>query len=485
MARSERRRGCLGRLVLGLVLVLVAGAIAVWRLDLVDRWQDSRLPWSAAPAQEARSQPAATSPSPGLQLPDAEPVPPVAQPVDDTARISPRRVAQALGGDLDDRDLGRSVGVLVTDLQGREVYAAGRQRLTPASTVKLLTAAAALERLGPAHTFTTKVVAGRRAGEVVLVGGGDPYLASRPEQDDYPPRADVRTLARRTAAELRAQGVRRVRVSWDDGLFSGPPASSGWQSDYLVDDIVAPIGALWVDEGRSADGWSRVDDPPAHAADVFARALARAGLTVRGRPRPAAAPEGATPLAEVQSAPLELIVERMLQVSDNEAAEVLGHHLGLAAGGRGDFASGAAATIATLDELGVPTAGLVLDDASGLSRRDQMPLVTLTTLLATAAEPDRPTLRAVLTGLPVAGFDGSLEFRFQAADPEALGRVRAKTGTLTEAGVHGLAGLVTDRDGHPMLFAILADRVRIPRTLGARDALDDLAADLAACHCGR
>src|SRR5690349_24820810 len=88
----------------------------------------------------------------------------------------------------------------------------------------------------------------------------------------------------------------------------------------------------------------------------------------------------------------------------------------------------------------------------------------------------------VVTGLPVSGFTGSLEDRFADAAPQGRGRVRAKTGTLT--GVSALAGVATDVTGDPMVFVLMADRVAVPDTLAARDALDRLAADLGACRCG-
>ena len=59
--------------------------------------------------------------------------------------------------------------------------------------------------------------------------------------------------------------------------------------------------------------------------------------------------------------------------------------------------------------------------------------------------------------------------------------MRAKTGTLT--GVHGLAGIVTGRDGTSMLFVAVADRVKVANTLVARARLDQVAAALAACRC--
>ncbi len=87
-----------------------------------------------------------------------------------------------------------------------------------------------------------------------------------------------------------------------------------------------------------------------------------------------------------------------------------------------------------------------------------------------------------MTGLPVAGFTGSLAYRFDKGPDAGRGRVRAKTGTLS--GVHGLAGVTTDLDGNVLMFVLLADRVRLEDTLDARSTLDQMAAALGACHCG-
>ena len=86
----------------------------------------------------------------------------------------------------------------------------------------------------------------------------------------------------------------------------------------------------------------------------------------------------------------------------------------------------------------------------------------------------------MVSTLPVAGFSGSLDYRF-VTGPAGLGRVRAKTGTLT--GVHGLAGKSPRSSGHVLTFAAIADEVPVPRTLAARAQLDRIAAALASCRC--
>lgn len=94
-----------------------------------------------------------------------------------------------------------------------------------------------------------------------------------------------------------------------------------------------------------------------------------------------------------------------------------------------------------------------------------------------AGDPSHPELRPVLTGLPVAGFTGTLTTRY--ADG-AAGVVRAKTGTLT--GVNTLAGTVVDQDGRLLGFAFLASDTTSAGE--AQSALDRTATALAACGCG-
>lgn len=122
----------------------------------------------------------------------------------------------------------------------------------------------------------------------------------------------------------------------------------------------------------------------------------------------------------------------------------------------------------------MPTAGARLADGSGLDREGRVTATLLTTLLARAADPDRPELRPVLTGLPVAGFSGTLSTRYEDA-PGATGLVRAKTGTLNR--VNSLAGTVVDPQGRLLAFAFLASGSTSPAA--AESALDALAAALA------
>lgn len=469
---GRRLRRFTGSLV---VLVLLAAA-ASYQFELGPRWFGFDYP---SPVDE----PAAVPPPKGLSLAPAEGPSPVAaatEPVD----ANPRAVRRAVARLLRDPRLGPDVAVGVSQLSdGEVVFRGGDPRVIPASTLKMLTTAAAVSALGEDHRFRTTVVAGRSPRRIVLVGGGDPLLARRPVPAGatYPPGADVQTLARATAKALRAVGRSRVRLGYDATLFSGPAVSPDWKPSYLTDNVVSPVSPLWVDEGVDPDTDIRSRDPARAAAGVFADALERRNIDVVDSPRPERAPSEPTELAAVESAPLGQVVQHVLDVSDNEAAEVLFRHVALATGRPGSFEAGAQAVTETLSELGVDPSRDRILDGSGLARGNRLRPETLLDLIAVASGPDHAALRPVLTGLPVAGFSGSLAFRFQTGAEEGLGSVRAKTGTLS--GVHGLAGTVTTDDGVVLGFVAAADRVRIPDTLFARARLDEIAASLAACTC--
>jgi D-alanyl-D-alanine carboxypeptidase/D-alanyl-D-alanine-endopeptidase (penicillin-binding protein 4) len=459
------------------VLTLLVAAVLSYRFDLGDRW------FGWGPADPA-TEPAAVAPPEGLKLPATAPARRVARP-SATVPGDPAEVAATVRPMLRERILGPHVGVLVTDLDsGRILFRSGGAAVTPASTTKLLTSAAALSSLGPMARFRTTVRYAPAGRQLVLVGGGDPFLASSPKAGSasYPDRADVVTLANQTARKLRAMKVRRVRLGFDDSYFSGPAVNSHWPDSYVPEGVVPPISALWVDQGLEPDGFGYVPDPAAAAAEVFRTALGAAGVKVGPQVRRVTAPAAGPEVASVSSAPLGEIVQRTLAVSDNQAAEVLARQVGLAERQEGSFEAGSAAVLEVLRRLGVPVAGNVLYDGSGLSRENLLTTQSLAAVVRLSASADHPDLRQVLTGLPVAGFTGSLAYRFERGPAEARGRVRAKTGTLT--GVHGLAGVADDADGARMAFVVVADKVRPLKQFAAQTLIDRIAGALGACTCG-
>ncbi len=466
----------LRRATSGLVALVLLLTGAVYQFDLGPRWFGFDYP---SPIDE----PAEVAPPPGLSLPEPDLAAAVAEQAEGVA-ADPDAVRRAVARLARSDKLGKRVAIAVSELPGSDpIYRSGVERVVPASTLKMLTGAAALSALGGDHRFRTTVMTGDTRRQIVLVGGGDPLLARRPVPigEAYPARADIQTLARATARSLLDAGITRVRVRYDTSLFEGPEVNPRWEPSYLPDDVVSPIGPLWVDGGREPDSFRRSADPARSATDVFIRALERRKVTVVGEPREQTAPADAVELAAVESAPLDQVVQHVLEVSDNEGAEVLARQVAVATSEPASFEGASAAVEAVLGELGVDTTGARILDGSGLARGNRLRPETLLDLIGVVADGDHDELRTVLSGLPVAGFTGSLAARFESGDAEGLGAVRAKTGTLRR--VHGLAGTVTTVDGVVLGFVAVADRVRVPDTLAARAKLDEVAAALAACTC--
>lgn len=415
-----------------------------------------------------------------LRPPPPEPAPPGDPRVLPAAAAGDEVAARALSDRLravPRTDLDADLDVVVTDLDtGTTLYREGEGAAIPASTEKLLTGLAVLHELGPEHTFTTSVE--RRGERWVLVGGGDPLLAGEATRS-YPRRAGLDQLADQTAEAAQDAGVTEIDLGLDDSLFSGPAWSPDWPENYR--DQVTPVSALVHDQGRTqgVSPGPRVTEPAAATLDRFAELLAERGIDVGDVDTdPAAGPAG-TAVAEVRSASVGVLVERMLMTSDNDIAEILFRHAGVAAGEDGSFAGGAAAVGETLDEFGIDDPGRRTSDGSGLSRQNRVEAGTLTAVVEHAAGDDL-TLTPLLTGLPVAGAVGSLAGRFaDDQSAEGLGRVRAKTGTLR--GTHALAGYTRTADGRLVAVALLVNDAE--NDYAARVWLDRAASAVSSCGC--
>ena len=407
-------------------------------------------------------------------------------------------LSAALSGVLGSGVLGKQAGAEVIDAAtGRVLLARGASTLLqPASTTKLATAAAVLDVLGPAARFTTRVVAGRSPGSIVLVGGGDPTLAAGPAPtSDYPQPATLKALAAATARALRVQGHRSVRLGYDTSLYSGPALAPGWPVAYITTGNVTAITPLEVDQGRLTPGGApedaddpgnfraRSEDPAGQAAGVFAAFLGADGIHVTGQDgRQKAAPHAAS-VAAVSSPPLAAVVGWMLRESNNVIAESLARQVALRERRPASFSGAAASVTAVLRRLGVP-GGVHLVDGSGLSPQDRIAPAVLAHLVSLASADTQGRLRAVITGMPVAGFSGTLApggSVFSGFSARSRGLVRAKTGNLSS--VATLAGLVYDASGRMLAFAFMTDQVR-PVGLGkAAGGLDRMASALAGCGC--
>jgi D-alanyl-D-alanine carboxypeptidase/D-alanyl-D-alanine-endopeptidase (penicillin-binding protein 4) len=373
--------------------------------------------------------------------------------------------------------------MLVTDAaSGRVLYDHdSAAAVPPASTAKLAVAVAALQVLGPDAHLTTRVVQGSGPSQVVLVGGGDPTLsgpaAVGPGNPGYPTPASLAVLAQQTAAQLHGRGIASVTLGYDASMFVGAALAPGWKPIYQTEGDVAPVSALEVDEGHPNPArTATAADPAAAAAGEFAALLTGDGVTVTGVPAAVHSTTAKPTLASVVSPPMSELVQRMLGRSDNDLAEALSRQIAIATGHPASFAGGVTAVKAATASLGVDPSGLAMVDASGLSPLDRVKPATLVALLRLAIVPGHDGLTPIVSGLPVAGFSGTLSGRFGGPAAAGAGLVRAKTGTLD--GVVALAGYLQDSSGATLVFATIVTGVATTATVTTEAALDRLTASL-------
>ncbi|MBM4791296.1 D-alanyl-D-alanine carboxypeptidase/D-alanyl-D-alanine-endopeptidase [Streptomyces sioyaensis] len=379
-----------------------------------------------------------------------------------------RKLAHRLDTGILNKSLGSTVGGVVLDAKSDKVVWGhdATTALMPASNAKLATATAALTVLGPDHRFTTRVVYGD--GTLTLVGGGDRVLTSD----------DLAALAKTAVAGLKNAGVTSVKVKVDDSLFPPPTLATGWKEDYYTDSV-APVRALVVDGHTGTD--TSLD-----AGEVFARQLAAQGVAVTGDVARGQATRHDVPVAKHSSPKLSETVKKMLKTSDNNIAETLLRMTALGAGKAPTFTDGTAVVRDVLSHhYGVPLDNVELYDGSGLSRADRIPAATVARLLDLATDPrNKRTLGAIEKGLPIAGEAGSTlgpEWgRFDTPASEcAIGKVKAKTGTLT--GAIALSGVTKARDGRVKVFSFI-ENGSTANSNDIKDALDGLAATVNGCR---
>ncbi|MFN2607389.1 MAG: D-alanyl-D-alanine carboxypeptidase/D-alanyl-D-alanine-endopeptidase [Acidimicrobiales bacterium] len=332
--------------------------------------------------------------------------------------------------------------------------------LIPASTMKLETATAALARLGPASHLTTQVKAaappagGTVAGDLYLVGGGDPLLATADfaAVAGYQQQPRLATSVEALADKVVAAGVRRVegRVVGDESRYDTQRYVPTWLPTYATEGEIGPMGALEVNGGFTAFRPRAIPAPaPATAAAATFTALLRArGVTVGGEAGEGTAPAPGAAVAALDSPALSDVVAVMLQESDNLTAELLVKELGFRFGGAGTTTAGLGVVRSTLASMGLSGTGTASVDGSGLDRSDRLTCDALQAILLRSGENGD-----VGKGMAVAGRNGTLAKRFTGTP--AAGRVRAKTGSLQ--GVNALTGWISAPDGRLLQFALLAN----------------------------
>lgn len=415
---------------------------------------------------------------------------------------------------------GATVSVMVRDARsGSTLYQHNpRTRLIPASNLKLLTTAAAMDVLGPQYRFSTQLLSngtqqgGRLAGNLYLRGLGDPTTQF----------ADYQALA----AQLASQGVRQVQgdLVFDDTWFDAERLGVDWAQDDESTYYGAQISALTVSPntdfdagtllvtakapvalgqpvnvvvspstdyvqlsnraisgpgnsyaitrqhgtnllqlsgalapGKQTRQWVSVWEPTQLVANLFEQALVQQGIQVLGRRViGGASPATATVLAEHQSAPLQDLITPLLKLSNNNMSEALLKAMGRETANAGTAAAGVAAVAAFMQRQGLDPATLNQVDGSGLSRRNLVSAQNLTDLLLASAK--QPWFDAWYNALPIAGNADRMtggSLRYRLRGTAAENNLHAKTGSM--AGVSSLSGYITDAEGRRLVFSMISN----------------------------
>lgn len=382
--------------------------------------------------------------------------------------------------------------------------------LTPASNLKLVTTAAALDTLGPDFVFRTKLL--KKDNVFALIGDGDPSLgdAEALEKTGW----TSTTLFEKWAESLKARGITSAeKLVYDDSIFDANyvhpnwpgnqihlryvagvaglnlnancldfyllPKGRGMTVDYRTDPATkyAPIenscvggtkNAVWL--SRAADSNAielrgqtdaangkpisvTIDNPPKFAATVLAESLGKSGIAVAGEVTQDTtihtSADGWQPLA-VYETPITQIIARANKDSMNLYAEALCKRTGAKVTGQpGSWANGTAAVGAFLESIGVSKDQFSFDDGCGLSKKN---VISPGAILAVLEHEYRtPHRDAYLTSLAVAGVDGTLKERFGGSSLRE--RVIGKSGFVN--GVSALAGYVKAKDGETYIFSIM------------------------------
>ncbi len=362
--------------------------------------------------------------------------------------------------------------------------------LVPASLMKIVTSAAALEVMRPTEVYKTEVFVrtdamtsatdGVLRGDVYLVGQGDPVLSTPRYIGRFPElvaHTDITRLGDRVFATLAVHGITRVegRVVGDDTWFidqerdytkqfPDESAEAIWKHSFVTHNSVGPLSGLLLNDGFSFYSWStssagrtrnvRAVDPAQHAASVFDDLLEARGMVISKRPASGMAPSAAvrTSLGSIESPPLSEILVRILSRSDNTTAEMLLKEIGRRTAGSTRSSAVESVQEIMRQKLGPLAEGLVIADGSGLSSHNRLTCAAIVELLSQAG-PGSP----LVEGLSVVGERGTLRWcRPAVAGQDQHNAIRGKTGTLLQS--TALAGITVAASGEIVTFAMMANR---------------------------
>lgn len=322
------------------------------------------------------------------------------------------------------------VGIMVWDLSADScIYKHDeKQLLRPASTMKLITAITAIDKLGGSYQFKTqlkytgKIENHTLTGDVYCVGGMDPRFNAD----------DMSALV----SSLKEMGVDTIRggIYADVSMKDDKQYGEGWcwdDDNSVLTPLLISRKDLFMDRFKA----KLIDD-----SIVFS------GFSSQEKQCPAE-----SYVITTRSHSIDQILMRMLKESDNLYAESMYYQIAASTGNRQASAKSARAIEKQLiDKIGLNSARYKFADGSGLSLYNYVSAELEVRLLRYAYQNNNIYLH-LYPALPVAGVDGTLRKRMLGSFTD--GNVHAKTGTVT--GVSSLAGYCRAANGHMLCFSII------------------------------
>ena len=378
---------------------------------------------------------------------------------------------------LDDRLVGLHAQVLNPATNEVLFDVQGDVPAQTASVMKLLTATAALQVLGPNYRVQTKVYADLdNPGHIVIVGAGDPTLSRvrvgvQSVYKDAPKLADL-------AVQINdwARSTPITNITLDSTYFE----AEGWDIDNP--DSERTIGYQSIVTALQVDG-DRAN-PTAQTSPRSLDPVNAAGIALKKAIGPLAASatltqdkagENLLEIASVRSQPISKWIEHMLRVSDNTEAEFLARLVTKQLGYDGSRDWVEDALKEALTRAGLSTDDLQLRDGSGSNEWNRVPATFINALLKKVLNEDGD-LGIIKRALPIAAETGSLANRFKGDNIDAAGKIFAKTGWTKNE--YSLAGIIKAKDGTDLVFSIAAIG-KVNAT--AKDAIDNLATGIYRC----
>ena len=327
---------------------------------------------------------------------------------------------------LNSKYLGNPGVILIDKASGEVIYESGSTKArTPASVLKLTSAAAIALTLDASTVFKTAIYKTEKRGVFVIWGENDPWITSNAKYRDANKRAYMPKLIK--AAFASDKKLKKITL-----IYKGVNNS----------DIYYAKKAL---KRRASVAYKPL------SKDIEVESL----ITEK--------------LSEVESPPLSKMIRFALLYSDN----VLSQRLAMLATGKNGYPLNKDGlndmANAKLTSLGIDTTGMKLVDGSGLGGSNRISAVTVSQLLLKIRS--EPQLKVVYDSLPVGGESGTLIGRYHTTAPQAVGIVKAKTGSTRHT--VSLAGYTSSGEKE-YVFVVIADGVgRTKRSQNAaRSAID-------------